>query len=146
MKTSSIQGRAMSCIIQEFRWMEHNVLLWHADLKWWGLGGGGGSYWSYGGIHPGVVQRDTLAEESVRWHVGVKSSWCPLTKLFKHCSMAAFYESKQMFTFGHPPAPILWRNRQAPNGLPAKRNEGMQSFGELEFPGPKYLNKLFFPL
>lgn len=33
MKTSLIQGCAMSYIIQEIRGMEHNVLLQHRDMK-----------------------------------------------------------------------------------------------------------------
>lgn len=57
------------------------------------------SYLGYGGIHPGEVQRDALAEELVWWHVGSeKSSWYPLTKLFEHCLMSGVYESKQIFT------------------------------------------------
>lgn len=105
MKTSSIQERVMSCIIEEFRWMEHDVLLRCADLTRWALDGDDDGYLGYGGVHPGAVWKQTLSEELVWWHVGLeKPSQCPLTKLFERCLMAGFYESRQMF------ANYLWQS------------------------------------
>lgn len=147
MNTSLIQRCAMSYIIQKFRRTEHSVLLWRADLTRWGLYGDDDSYLGYGGIHPGAVQRVTPAEELVWRHVGwEKSSRCPLTKLFECSSMVVFYESKQMFTnYFWWSACTHSLEKQASSKLSSsKTSEGTQSFGKLEFPGPKYLNKCFY--
>lgn len=149
METSLIQERVMSCIIEEFRWMEHDVLLRCADLTRWALDGDDDGYLGYGGVHPGAVWKETLSEELVWWHVGLeKPSQCLLTKLFERCWMAGFYESRQMF------ANYLWQStwtlsseKQVQSKLfswkKKNNNEGMQSFNKFEFPGPKYSNKPF---